>query len=174
MTTKDNNLRLFYALWPDDATRSALVKLQLPTQRRRISPEDLHLTLVFLGAQPSASLPVLQALMAKLPAAAITLNVDCLGHFSKNGITWAGMKQTPDRLTALRHALLAALTEQNIAFDQETRFVPHITLARDATTATPAMTPIIWQADHITLVQSTTSTAPRYRLLASRRLEGTT
>jgi 2'-5' RNA ligase len=171
---KKRNLRIFYALWPDDATRSALSRLQAPMQGRITPAEDLHLTLVFLGTQATASLPALLALMAKLPAAAITLKLDCLGYFPRNGVAWAGMQHAPDTLAALNQALLAALAQQNIAVDPNARFKPHITLARDAaaSAAAPDMTPIVWRADHVALVQSTGSgTAPRYRLLASRRLE---
>lgn len=176
---KTPNLRLFYALWPDDATRSALLKLQAPIQGRITPAEDLHLTLVFLGTQAAAALPALQALMARLPAAAIALQLDCLGYFPRNGIAWAGMQHPPDTLAALQQALLAALAQQSIAVDQTVRFKPHVTLARDADASAvavavavaPDMTPILWRADHVALVQSTSSgTGPRYRLLASRRL----
>ncbi|WP_025916629.1 RNA 2',3'-cyclic phosphodiesterase [Herminiimonas sp. CN] len=174
MKTQKSVQRLFYALWPDDATRSALIKLQTPLQGRITPPEDLHLTLVFLGTQPTASLPALQALLAELPAAAIMLNVDCLGHFPKSRIAWAGSQHPPATLEALRQALLAALVEQNIAVDQGAHFKPHITLARNAVVPpAPEITAIVWRADHVALVQSTTTgSAPRYRLLASRRLEG--
>ena len=161
------------ALWPDDATRAAIVKLQASVQGRITPAEDLHLTLAFLGAQPFAVLPKLQALMAKLPVAAMTLKLDCVGYFPNNRIAWAGMQRAPDTLSALRHALFAALTQQNIALNQSTYFKPHITLARDAVAvAARDVTPILWRADHIALVQSNTGdNAPRYRLLASRRLE---
>lgn len=172
LTTKERKVRIFYALWPDDATRSALIKLQAPMQGRITPAEDLHLTLVFLGTQAAASLPALQALMAKLPAAAITLKLDCLGYFPRNGVAWAGAQHVPDALAALNQALLAALAQQNIAVDHSARFKPHITLARNApaSAVAPDMAPIIWRANHVALVQSTGS-APRYRLLASHRLE---
>ena len=174
ITAKERNLRLFYALWPDDATRSALIKRQTSIQGRATPPEDLHLTLVFLGAQPAPLLPALQALMEKLPAAAVTLNVDCRGYFPRKAISWVGMQSPPAGLAALRQALLGALAQQNIVVDQGARFKPHITLARNAieAAAAPDMTPIVWRADHIALVQSTaTDTPTRYRLLASRWLE---
>lgn len=169
---KTSDLRLFYALWPDEATRSALVKLQAPLQGRMTDARDLHLTLVFLGAQPAALLPALQALMNGLPAAAMTLPVDCLGCFSGKAIFWAGIQAPPAALIALQQALLRALAQHNISVDQNARFKPHITLARDAmATAVPDMTPVIWRADHIALVQSTAvGTTPCYRVLASRRL----
>lgn len=175
MTSKERNVRLFYALWPDEATRAVLIKLQASVQGRITPAEDLHLTLTFLGAQPCAALPALQTLIAKLPAAAITLNLDCLGHFPKGGIFWAGLRRTPDTLDALRQALLAALAQQNIAIKQSMHFKPHITLARDAAAiAAQDVTPIsiLWRADHIALVQSNSGgNAPRYSLLASHRLE---
>ena len=60
MTTAiPENLRLFYALWPDQATRAALMRLQSGLAGRRIAPGNLHLTLAFLGMQPSALLPQL-------------------------------------------------------------------------------------------------------------------
>ncbi|MDP3841798.1 MAG: RNA 2',3'-cyclic phosphodiesterase [Oxalobacteraceae bacterium] len=172
LKAKERKVRLFYALWPDDATRSALVRLQAPIQGRITPAEDLHLTLVFLGAQATASLPALQSVLAKLPPAAITLQLDCLGYFPRNGVAWAGAQHVPDALAALNQSLLAALAQHNIAVDQSARFKAHITLARNApaSAAAPDMTPIVWRADHVALVQSTGS-APRYRLLASRRLE---
>lgn len=173
MQSKERNVRLFYALWPDDATRAALVKLQASVQGRITPAENLHLTLAFLGAQPCAVLPKLQALMAKLPAAAMTLKLDCLGYFPNNRIAWAGMQRAPDTILALRNALFATLVQQNIAINQSMHFKPHITLARDAAAiAARDVTPILWRADHIALVQSNTGdNTPRYRLLASRRFK---
>lgn len=176
MKSKERNVRLFYALWPGEATRAALVKLQASVQGRITPAEELHLTLAFLGTQPFAAVPTLQTLMAKLPAAAMTLKVDCLGYVPYNRIAWAGMQHAPDTILALRNALFATLVQQNIAINQSMHFKPHITLARDAAAiAARDVTPILWRADHIALVQSNTGgSAPRYRLLASRRLKGTT
>lgn len=172
MNVKENNVRLFYALWPDEATRSALVKLQASIQGRMTHVQDLHLTLAFLGAQSPALLPVLQALMTRLPATAMTLPVDCIGYFPGKAICWAGIQAPPAALIALRQELLRALAQHNMIANQDTRFKPHITLARDAiAAAVPDMTPVIWRADHIALVQSTADgTTPCYRVLASRRL----
>lgn len=172
MNVKEKKIRLFYALWPDEATRSALVKLQMPIQGRITHAQDLHLTLAFLGAQPATLLPVLQALMTGLPAVAMTLPVDCLGYFPGKAIFWAGIQSPPAALIALRQALLHALAQHNIIVDQDIRFKAHITLARNAiAVAVPDITPVIWRADHIALVQSTADgTTPHYRILASRRL----
>lgn len=173
MMAKEKSLRLFYALWPDDATRAALIRLQAALPGRITPPEDLHLTLAFLGSQPAATLPARQALLTELPAAAMTLRLDYLGFFPKNGIVWSGIQQPPPALAALRQTLLAALAQQGVGLDQSAHFKPHVTLARDAlaTVAAADMAPILWRADHIALVQSSTGSTPRYRLLASRRLQ---
>src|SRR5437667_76833 len=53
---QQRKLRLFYALWPDAATRAALTRLQLAVRGRNMRPENFHLTLAFLGEQPIRSL----------------------------------------------------------------------------------------------------------------------
>ncbi len=45
--------RLFYALWPDDAARAQLAQAAAALNvhdGQRVRDENLHLTLVFLGA----------------------------------------------------------------------------------------------------------------------------
>ena len=54
------SLRLFVALWPTAATRTAVVAAQdalpWPAGARRVSGPDLHLTLAFIGAVPQEQL----------------------------------------------------------------------------------------------------------------------
>lgn len=169
-TASPENLRLFYALWPDQATRSALMHLQSGLTGRSIPPGNLHLTLAFLGMQPSTLLPQLEHILSQLASPVIELVLDRLGYFPKHKIAWSGMQQAPESLATLQQQLTAALLQQQIRFDQQSGFKPHITLARAA--QLPAGTtcpPIIWRADHIALVQSTThADGPQYRVLASR------
>lgn len=171
-TASPENLRLFYALWPDQATRSALMRLQSAVSGRPTTPGNLHLTLAFLGMQSSALLPQLTHVLSHLASPAIELVLDHLGYFPKHKIAWVGMQQVPESLATLQQQLTAALFQQQIRFDQQPSFRPHITLARAA--QLPAGTicaPIIWRADHIALVQSTThADGPQYRVLASHRL----
>lgn len=171
-TVNPENLRLFYALWPDQATRSALVRLQSGVPGRLTAPDNLHLTLAFLGMQSSQLLPQLKRILSQLASPTMELVLDRLGFFPKHSIAWAGMHQVPEPLNALQKALTAALLQHQISFDQQSRFQPHITLARAAQLpADTRCTPIIWRADHIALVQSTTfADGPQYRVLAARRL----
>jgi 2'-5' RNA ligase len=162
--------RLFYALWPDDETRAALLRLQARVNGRKTRYGDLHVTLAFLGRQPAAVLPVLQTILARIPRPDMTLAIDRIGYFARQRIAWAGMHEVPDALIALRQELTRMLEQHAVAFDHRPAFKPHVTLARDA--SMPADTPfepIRWQADHVALVQSITrADGASYRVLASR------
>ncbi|WP_458527413.1 2'-5' RNA ligase family protein, partial [Onishia taeanensis] len=58
--------RLFLALWPDPAVREALSstagQAHLACRGRPVAPEQLHLTLAFLGQVPTERLSALVAL----------------------------------------------------------------------------------------------------------------
>jgi 2'-5' RNA ligase len=167
------SLRLFFALWPDDATRTALMALQA-AMRGRLAPYDnLHLTLAFLGQQPAALLPALKDALAHVPPSPLTLTMDRVGYFTRNHVVWAGMHDTPDALLTLQQELIQGLQRHAVAFRQEHGFKPHVTLARDAVLpADLVFEPIVWHATEIALVQSVTDAdGTHYKVLASRSLE---
>jgi RNA 2',3'-cyclic 3'-phosphodiesterase len=161
---------LFYALWPDDATRTELTKLQAHVNGRLTRPQNLHLTLVFLGPQPDALLPILRSVLAQLESAPIDIDIDRLGYFSKNRIAWAGAQTMPNALLSLQKKLVQALSRKGIPCAIGKTFNPHITLARKA--AAPSerpFTPLRWQADQIVLAQSPQpDELPYYRVLAAQ------
>lgn len=171
-TTAPESLRLFFALWPDATTRTALMQLQAGMQGRLVPYDNLHLTLAFLGQQPVALLPALKDLLTRIPPATLMLTIDRLGYFPRKHIAWAGVYDVPQVLLMLHQSLTEGLQRAGVLLKQEHDFKPHITLARDA--ALPAdmvFTPILWQAGEIALVQSTTETdGTRYGVLASRSL----
>ncbi len=168
-----DTLRLFFALWPDDAIRSALRELQAPMRGRTIPYPNLHLTLAFLGQQTAALLPDINEILAHLRPAPVVIKLDRVGYFTRKRIAWAGMHEIPDALLSLRTEVAQALSQRGIAFDDQQAFKPHVTLARDAALP-PDMTfaPITWRADRVALVQSLTSAeGADYRVLASRSLD---
>jgi 2'-5' RNA ligase len=172
-TTAKDTMRLFYALWPDDATRTELVQVQTNFHGRLTRYENLHITLAFLGEQPASLLPDLKDILEHLPKSAMTLTLDRLGYFQKNRIAWAGMHNPPDALFTLQSELAQALLRRNVSFDSRAAFKPHVTLARDATPpADMVFAPITWQANQVALVQSKTQPdGVSYRVLASRSLD---
>lgn len=169
-----DTLRLFFALWPDDATRTALLHLQSSMRGRLIPYSNLHLTLAFLGQQPAALLAQLKDVLTHLSSSsAILLILDRVGYFPRNRVAWAGMHHVPAELLALQRELAEALQQRGIGFDQQQAFKPHLTLARDA--AMPpdlTFTPIPWRAEHLALVQSVTKAEGAvYEVIASRSLD---
>lgn len=163
--------RLFYALWPDAATRAALAAWQVALQGKPVRAEKLHLTLAFLGQRPASDVPALQDILAHLPAHAMPLVFDHASHFPQLALAWAALAQPSPALLDLRAACMHGLAEQGLAprFEHD-RFTPHVTLARQAPPpASQDFAPIAWQADELVLVESIKSSGD-YRILASRKL----
>lgn len=163
------SLRLFYALRPDAATRTALGALQNGMAGRPTQPDNLHLTLAFLGQQPAAALPLLQALLAALPAAPLAFSLNRSGYFVRHRIAWIGPDPAPAALLDLQQQLVQALAHQPIHYEAPTRFMPHVTLARNTAAAPePVATPIAWRSSQIVLLRSETlAQGARYQVLAS-------
>ena len=164
---------LFYALWPDDATRAALTQLQTHVKGRLTRPLNLHLTLAFLGPQPEALMPVLRSILTHLKAEPIALDIDRLGHFGKNRIAWAGMHAVPTALTQMQRALAQELDRRGISNDNNRAYKPHITLARDAGPPDERpFAPLHWRADRIVLARSPLpDEKPLYQVLAEKQAE---
>jgi 2'-5' RNA ligase len=153
--------KLFFALWPDPATRAALARLQPLVQGRHIPAAKLHLTLAFLGQQDAARLPVLLAILEQLAMPPLQLSIDSLGYFARPHIAWAGMAQPPAALLDMQAQLMAALSAAG--FDPSTHgaFKPHITLAREAKVAPPeglSFDPVPWEVAQVALVESLPAT----------------
>lgn len=163
------SLRLFYALWPDAATRTALTALQATMSGNTTRHENLHVTLAFLGQQPVTLLPMLKDVLIALPKPDMTLVLNRVGYFARRRIAWAGMHLTSEPLIDLQRTLTRELSQRGVAFDERVNFKPHVTLARD--TAPPAdipFEPIVWHVQEVALVESVTHAGGvRYRVLAS-------
>ena len=163
--------RLFYALWPDAATRAALAAWQAGLGGNPTRPDKLHLTLAFLGQRPPAELPALLGILEDLPARAMPLAFDHVGHFPRLALAWAGLERPSPALLELRGACMRALAEQGLAprFEHD-RFTPHVTLARQTPPPPPERpSPVQWQARELVLVESLKSSGD-YRVVARRDL----
>jgi 2'-5' RNA ligase len=154
-------LRLFFALWPDEATRTRLAEWTRAIHRasggRAMRPENVHLTLAFLGSTDAALLPVIAAAAGRATPRTFTLRIDEAGYWRHNQIAWAGVRESPPALEALVLALRAALVDAKIAFDPKP-FVAHLTLVRKARPGfkLPRLEPIEWPVRDFVLVQSVT------------------
>lgn len=87
MTTR----RLFFARWPDDATRVALESARnalFPLAGRPVEAANLHVTLAFLGSADETRLPALCALTGAVDAGSVI--VDRLEHWQKPRVLAGG------------------------------------------------------------------------------------
>lgn len=161
-------MKLFFALWPDEEVRAQLARwlgeLHVACGGRATRPENLHLTLAFLGSVEDARLAEVERAAGEVAPRAISLVLDRPGYWKHNRIAWAGASVVPPGLEALVSELRGALAKSQIRFDAKS-FVSHVTLLRDAREpgVMPALTPIEWRLAGFALVQSVTQPAPPVR-----------
>jgi len=133
-----STLRIFLALLISDSTRRLLSHLiadlspQLPGLKWT-KPNQLHLTLAFLGDVSSDRIPALTTAVSDSLRSVQLFDVHWqgLGAFPKPNrasILWAGVSTGAQSLIDLQRPLAAALTQAG--FNVDSRFTPHITLAR--------------------------------------------
>lgn len=161
--------RLFFALWPDEATRDALTNLQMRINGRSMRRDNLHLTLAFLGEQADAVVGALTGILHELPKADLPLSLDRIGFFARQRIAWIGMHDAPGALFDLHRRLGGRLQHAGIRFDARLAFTPHVTLARNANQPEDfPFQPIFWKADTVVLAESTLhADGAVYKVLAS-------
>ncbi|MDP1645462.1 MAG: RNA 2',3'-cyclic phosphodiesterase [Thiobacillus sp.] len=153
-----DTLRLFFALWPDDATRDALNRagklLHQHWGGRLMRADTLHITLAFLGSTPAAQLDALVACADSVGTDAFELILDQAGYWRHNRIGWLGASQTPAQHLELVGALNAAL--QGVGFAVDARpHVPHVTLLRNSAGGeVPECAPVHWPISDFVLVAS--------------------
>jgi 2'-5' RNA ligase len=168
-------MRLFFALWPDDAVRARLARwtseLRAVCGGRPTRPENLHVTLAFLGSVEEARVAEVELAAGEVSPRAVSLVLDQPGYWKRKRIAWAGASIVPAELEVLAADLRGALMRAGVGFDG-TGFVSHVTLLRNAREprAMPALEPIEWKLDGFALVHSLTlPQGSRYQIVKSWR-----
>lgn len=182
--------RCFIALSPDAATRDALAAMPVAdAAARRVSVDQLHMTVAFLGSVPPHKGT---QLAAQLPSVVAPLPTQRAEHAEY----WPSAAHprlvvvpfaAGDGLAELEARVRALVAALDLPIDDHRPFRPHITLARFARTARPvreavvgrtrspaspppdaAMLPVLSRFDALTLYSSTLARhGARYRALAS-------
>lgn len=174
---KPDTLRLFFALWPDAATRDALNRtgkwLHQHWGGRRMRADTLHLTLAFLGTTPVDQLKTLVACADNVLTEPFELVLDRAGFWRHNRIGWFGPSETPPPHLKLVSALNAALQAAGFPVDARPH-VPHVTLLRNTAGGdVPVCTPVRWRASEFVLVKSVTGSGDaRYEVMWRRDFAG--
>jgi 2'-5' RNA ligase len=169
--------RLFFALWPDDHTRSALARIareRLAGARGRlVAAENLHLTLAFLGSRDADYRACAERAAERLSARAFTLEFVRTGYWPRPRVLWAAPDRTPEALEGLASTLSNALVQ--CGHEPESRpFRAHITLARKVRGPLDEAvhTPVRWRVGEFCLVASETRPeGARYSRLRSWSLQ---
>lgn len=132
-------MRAFMAITPPPSLQSAIVTIQRDFQEqgmpwRWVKPENVHLTLKFLGnTSPDMIAPLVQAMeravegQKAFPLSARSLG--CFPNLSRPRVLWMGLEDLQDALAPLHTRLEIALASLNIS-PENRPFHPHLTLAR--------------------------------------------
>lgn len=163
--------RLFFGLWPDPEARTRLYRLARefqPPGGRLHHPEDLHITLVFLGQVKDDQLSCVYEAANRIDIPSFSLTLDRLGHWPRPRILWCGPSETPEPLQRLVTGLQQGLKGCGFVPERR-RYKPHITLHRKVRHAEPGQLehPIAWRAVEFALASSEGGAPgePRYRIL---------
>ena len=132
-------MRLFSAINPDPVTTDRLTGLQdtlrgTASRGNYSSPENLHMTLVFLGEVPNSDVPAAMGAVIDLTCKPFTMVVDHVGCDRRRGreLWWAGITECRE-LINLQRTLARRLDSRGCQFDHRP-FRPHVTLAREVET----------------------------------------
>lgn len=177
MLANDSNgdtQRLFLALWPDEAVRGAVAGLarQWVPDGRLIPPENLHVTLAFLGDVAGEAMSRVRTIGAHLSVATFPLELDRIGCWPRQRISWIAPSHTPAMLGRLNGELIQKLRKAGFPVPSR-RFSPHMTLARrSAPHAFHNVSPVVWPIERISLIRSRLEPAgARYQILCEWPLQ---
>jgi RNA 2',3'-cyclic 3'-phosphodiesterase len=170
--------RLFFALWPQEKQRQALVRATAKATRscggRPVLAANLHVTLAFLGSVPRRRVPELadiarRAAQAFAQDAPPVLRFSALAHWPRQQILCVlGAEEQP-----LLHSLAGALKDAAAAagFSPDLKpFHAHVTVARKVAHAPPrrVLRALLWRCASFALIDSRTESAgPVYSVIES-------
>jgi 2'-5' RNA ligase len=133
-------IRTFIAVALDKAVRERTIALQdelaqSGAEVKWVEPENLHVTLLFLGEVADRDLPAVCQVVAECAAghAPFTLSVETAGCFPnprRPRVLWAGIGTGTQEMVALHGTLEPSLLELGCYRREERQYTPHITLGR--------------------------------------------
>ena len=130
-------MRLFIAINFRTEIKTGLLalcdELRSHTQRGNFTaPENLHLTLAFIGEVNPKKVETIKAIMDTVTFAPFTATIDRLGTFSRGTLWWAGLHED-NKLMNLQREVEHKLALCGFEMDGR-KYNPHITLAREVLT----------------------------------------
>lgn len=161
MSVEIKTLRLFFALWPDEAVRASLAQLVEALKRtnraRWVKPENLHITLAFLGRVSEDRLPLVSRVADGIVGQSFDLSLDRVECWQKSGIICLSPIRTPETLINLASTLITELSRAGFVMEKRP-CRPHLTLARkghlDCISPQVLDHPIRWDVGSFSLIES--------------------
>lgn len=185
-------LRTFIAIDPGKPIRDRLVALQETlarsgTEVKWVGPDNLHVTLLFLGEVNDVDVPavcetVAEGVAEHSPFAMTVETVGCFPNPRRPRIVWAGVGQGAQEVCAVHDALEGPLMDLGCYRREERKYTPHITLGRvksDRPTdplAAALGKHAAWKGGDVTIQEihvmssELTSTGPVYTVLSRAKL----
>lgn len=164
-----NTMRLFIAINFDEETKQNMLSVQRRLREWGTGnfsrPENLHLTLAFLGEVAADRIAAARRAMEGVSVLPMELAFDHVGCFRRDGgdLWWIGIHENK-ALAALQSDLARRLTDEGFRLESR-RFSPHITLAREVCLQA--------QPDRAALLGAPfTAGADRISLMRSERIQG--
>lgn len=151
--------RLFFALWPEDVLRTRIVRATRAEVRgtggKPTPPENLHMTLHFLGPTSDDFIAPLIERVAALPLNPFELTLNQYGYWQRARTLWLGLREMPPELAELACDLGRISHELGLP-RQRRAFIPHMTLARKVNRLAPKdpPPPMQWPVNEFALVES--------------------
>ena len=136
-------IRAFLALPLPESTLARLAALQFILPMRPVPPEDLHITLVFLGEQSEAVLSDLHDLLEGLRAPRLSLALQGLDVFGGDKMRHVHARVHPDAGLIRLQSRLELLARQVAITVPARKFIPHVTLGRPDAPPDPRLAPLI-------------------------------
>ncbi len=157
--------RLFFALWPGVSVRQRMVQrltsIQgLRNQGRLVNPDNLHMTLHFLGNIDVGRIDCFIEQANTITLNPFELSINKAGYFKKPRVLWLGCEDIPVQLTQLQQDLEKALNHCGYISERR-KYHPHVTVARKIVkpVAEQSIETIKWSVDEFVLVTSITHPA---------------
>ena len=172
-SSRENKVRLFFALWPSAAGRAALAAWQPPLRDlcggRVMRTDTLHATLVFLGGVEEHRLQALRLAAQEVSCRRFELNLTSAHYWGHNHIVYAKPETIQPQLAVLVSELERNLHRHHFHFEARP-YKPHVTLLRNAQWSDadlPPMPAVRWKFKDFVLVQSVhDEQGARYKVLA--------
>ncbi|HSJ36693.1 MAG TPA: RNA 2',3'-cyclic phosphodiesterase [Planococcus sp. (in: firmicutes)] len=149
----------------------------LSSHKRYPVAEDLHITLLFIGADPEGEIMAATEALQGIAHSPFTLKITGTGYFGikeRPGVVYGAIEEN-DSLNALQDKIKTAFSDFNLSPDTKP-FVPHITLAnkwagKDLWEEIPALGPDSFRAEEFSLFRIEPGSIPRFIAVKTYKLK---